>query len=95
MDGDLRYSRNVQSAPSFARLVGVNHDVYGKASSGDIICNRIQRLTSVFVWDSPGTLDVTDGPDPKKMIAAGKHEVVVHTFLPLWCRASLADTPPR
>lgn len=37
VDGDLRYSWDGESAPPFARLVGVNHDVYGKASAGDIV----------------------------------------------------------
>lgn len=91
----MSYSWEAQSAEPLARLVAVNHDVYARDSSGEIVYNRIQALINMFSWDSAGTLTVVGGTDPQKSIGPGTYPVLVHTFRPLWAWASLADTPPR
>lgn len=92
---DLSYSWEARSAPPFARLVAANHDVYARDSTGKIAFNRIQALLNVFAWDSPGTLKVVGGTSPNKLIAPGTYAVTVHTFRPLWARASLGEPLPK
>lgn len=78
-----------------ARLVVVNHDVYVRDSAGKIAFNRIQALLNVFAWESPGTLKVVGGTNPNKLIGPGTYAVTVHTFRPLWARASLGEPLPK
>lgn len=92
---DWSYSWEARSAPPFARLVGVNHDVYVRDSAGNIAFNRIQALLNVFAWDSPGTLKVVGGTNPNRLIGPGTYAITVHTFRPLWARASLGEPPPK
>lgn len=92
---DLSYFWQVESAPPFARLVGVNHDVYGRDGTGAIVYNRIQALLNVFAWGSEGIVEVVGGMDPERLIGSGTYPVSVHTFRPLWARASLGDASPR
>lgn len=92
---ELEYSWQISRGQPIATSVGMNHDVYATNQNGDLVYNRIQCLGSVFGWESLGTLRVSGGTEPSKVIGTGTYPVAVHTFLPLWCRASLADTPPR
>ena len=94
MGPELRYSWSVESATPFARLVAVNHDVYGRDSRGGVVYNRIQCLLNVFAWGSSGTLEVEGGADPKRLVGPGSYPITVNSFFPLWCRASLADGSP-
>ena len=77
------------------KMVGVNHDVYSTDSKGSLVYNRIQCLGSLFAWESEGSLKVSGGTEPSKAIGTGTYPAAVHTFLPIWCRASLADSAPR
>jgi len=92
---DQGYSWQVETEAPFARLVGVNHDVYGKDSGGRIVLNRIQALLSVTALNSPGTLEVVGGMGPGKCIGPGTYEVVAHHFFPMWARASLGEPAPE
>lgn len=92
---DWSYSWEARSAPPLARLVAVNHDVYGRDPAGKIVFNRIQALVNMFAWDSPGTLKVVRGTNPNKLIGPGTYAITVHTFRPLWAWASLGEPPPR
>ncbi len=92
---DQSYSWQVQAVAPFARLIGVNHDVYGKDSGGRIVLNRIQALLSVTALDSPGTLNVVGGIGPGNCIGPGTYEVVAHHFFPMWARASLGAPAPK
>jgi hypothetical protein len=92
---DQSYSWQVKSEAPFALLVGVNHDVYVRDSAGRIVLNRIQALLSVSAMNSRGTMEVIGGMGPGKCIGPGTHEVVVHSFFPLWARASLGEAPPE
>ncbi len=88
----LEYSWSARSSPPIARLLGVNHDVYVRGVDGGTVYNRIECLGSVYAWASPATLTVRGGTYPGDRIGPGEHQAGVHTFLPLWCRATLADT---
>lgn len=90
---DQSYSWSVKSAAPPARLLGVNHDVYERDSDGNIVLNRIQALLTVSAYDSPGTLEVVGGLGPKSAISAGTYDVEVHSFFPIWARASLGEVP--
>lgn len=92
---DWSYSWEARSAPPLARLVAVNHDVYVRDSAGKIVLNRIQALLNVFAWESPGTLNVVGGTNPNGLIGPGTYAVTVHTFRPLWARASLGEPLPK
>lgn len=46
-------------------------------------------------FDSPGTLEVVGGMGPADWIAPGTYEVEVHSFFPVWARASLGQEPPE
>lgn len=92
---DQSYSWQVETKAPFARLIGVNHDVYGKDSGGKIVLNRIQALLTVTALDSPGTLKVVGGIGPGKCIGPGTYEVVAHHFYPMWARASLGAPAPK
>jgi hypothetical protein len=90
------YSWEARSEPSFARLVAVNHDVYVRDSSGQVVLNRIQALLNVFAWESTGTLTVVGATNPNGLIGPGTYPISVHTFRPLWAGASLgAETANR
>lgn len=87
------FSWQAKSAAPFARLVGVNHDVYERNSAGKVVLNRIQVLGNVSAFDSHGTLEVVGGMGPEDWIAPGTYDVEVHSFFPLWARASLGEDP--
>jgi len=87
------FSWQVKSAAPFARLLGVNHDVYGQTPGGKMVLNRIQALVDMDAYDSPGTLEVIGGMGAGDWIRPGTYQVEVHTFFPVWARASLGEDP--
>ncbi len=91
----LGFSWQAQSAEPFARLVAVNHDLYARDRAGRIVYHRIQALINVFSWDSPGTMEVVGGTEPRKLIGSGSHPVLMHSFRPLWAWGTLDDVPPE
>ena len=90
----MRYSWSTQFSKPGPVSIGVNHDVFTLSPSGEAVYNRIQCLANIFSWNSQGSLQVTGGTEPTGMIGDGTYSATVHTFLPIWCRASLADEPP-
>jgi len=95
ISGELEYSWKISRGQPIEKLVGVNHDVYAMSESGDLVYNRIQCLGNVYGWRSLGSLSVSGGTEPSRVIGTGTYPIAVNTFLPLWCRASLADSPPQ
>lgn len=91
IDGDRSYEWTAGPGSPFARLVAVNHDVYTSNTAGQIIVNRIQCLANVAAWGSQGELKVNGGTDPADVVSEGTHALTAHAFLPIWCRATLAD----
>jgi len=89
------FSWQAQSAAPFARFLGVNHDVYEQDPGGNIVLNRIQALVNMDAFDSPGILEVVGGMGPEDWIVPGIYEVEVHSFFPVWARASLGEDPPE
>lgn len=89
------FSWEVKSADPFARFLGVNHDVYGQDAAGSVVLNRIQAIANMDAYDSSGILEVVGGMGPADWIAAGTHEVEVHSFFPVWARASLGEDPTK
>jgi len=87
------FSWRVKSAVLSVPFLGVNHDVYERNSAGDVVLNRIQVLLNVFAHDSPGILEVVGGMGPGDWIAPGTYDVEVHSFFPVWARASLGVDP--
>ena len=53
----------------------------------------VNQLLDVSACDSPGTLEVVGGMGPGDWIAPGTYDVEVHSFFPLWARASLGEDP--
>lgn len=92
---EQRFSWQVKSEPPFARVLGVNHDVYEQDPAGNEVLNRIQALVNMEAYDSPGILEVVGGMGPEDWIAPGTYEVEVHSFFPVWARASLGEDPPE
>jgi predicted ester cyclase len=98
----LSYSWTVSSEESDAglaaeissvRLLGVNHIVYVKDSSGELLIKRIQALCNVAPSPKKGMLNVVGGTDPGRLIGSGTYPVLVYTFLPLWARVNLGEEP--
>ncbi len=94
LGGNLAFSWRVASpaAPS-VRLVGLNHDVYRKDSTGSVILNRIQALMHVSADPSPGTLEVAGRMGMIPWIKPGTYPVSVRIFFPMWSRATLGLSP--
>ena len=96
LNGNLALSWRVPSpaAPS-ARLVGLNHDVYRRDSTGNVALNRIQALMHVSVATSPGTLEVAGHESLVRLISPGSYPVSVRMFFPMWSRATLGLPPEK
>jgi hypothetical protein len=90
LNGNLAFSWCVPSpvAPS-ARLIGLNHDVYRRDSTGSMVLNRIQALMHVSADPSPGTLEVMGRECVVPLISPGTYPVSVRMFFPMWSRATL------
>ncbi|HVP40118.1 MAG TPA: hypothetical protein VMS93_13150 [Candidatus Saccharimonadales bacterium] len=90
LNGDLALSWHVPSpaAPS-ARLLGLNHDVFRRDSTGSVVLNQIQAVMHVAADTSPGTLEVTGRPGAVPLISPGTYPVSVRMFFPMWSRATL------
>lgn len=89
------FSWQAKSEAPFTRLLGVNHDVYGQDPGGNVVLNRIQVLVHMDAYSSPGVLEVVGGMGPEDWIAPGTYKVEVHSFFPVWARASLGEDPPE
>lgn len=94
LPGDLEYSWRVVSAPAPARLIGINHDVYTRDSTGNVAMNQIQVVVHLSAGASPGSLTVTGHTDPLPWLPPGTYPVTVQTFFPIWSRATLGLQPP-
>jgi hypothetical protein len=96
LNGNLAFAWRVPSpaAPS-ARLVGLNHDVYRRDSTGSVMLNRIQAVMHVSTAPSPGTLEVVGRGDAVALISPGTYPVSVRMFFPMWSRATLGLSPSR
>lgn len=96
LNGNLALSWRVPSpvAPS-ARLVGLNHDVYRRDSTGNTLLNRIQALMHVSAATSPGTLEVAGHEGIVPLLNPGTYPVLVRMFFPMWSRATLGLSPSR
>ncbi len=96
LNGTLAFSWRVPSpiAPS-ARLVGLNHDVYRRDSTGSVILNRIQALMHLAADSSPGTLEVMGRAGLVPLISPGIYQVSVRMFFPMWSRATLGLSPMK
>ncbi|MCL4511928.1 MAG: hypothetical protein M1470_12780 [Bacteroidetes bacterium] len=94
LNGNLAFSWRVPSpvAPS-ARLIGLNHDVYRRDSTGSVVLNRIQALMHVSADSSPGTLKVMGREGVVPLISPGTYPVSVRMFFPMWSRATLGLSP--
>ena len=90
LNGNLTLSWRVPSpaAPS-VRLVGLNHDVYRRDSTGHVTLNRIQALMHVSAATSPGTLEVMGREGVVPLISPGTYPVSVRIFFPMWSAAKL------
>lgn len=91
LNKEQSFSWHVKSKAPWVRLLGVNHNVYDQDETGKVILNRIQILVTMSAYDSPGTLEVVGGIGPENLISAGKYDVEVHAFTPLWARAFLGE----
>ncbi len=94
LNGALAFSWRVTSpvAPSF-RLLGLNHDVYRRDSTGSVVLNRIQALMDVAADSSPGTLEVMGPAGVLPLVNPGTYPVSVRIFFPMWSRATLGLPP--
>ena len=96
VNGNVAFSWRVPSlaAPS-VRLVGLNHDVYRRDSTGSVVLNRIQAVLHVSRDPSPGTLEVVGHAGVIPLISPGTYPVSVRMFFPMWSRATLGLSPSR
>lgn len=94
LNGNLAFSWIVPSpvAPS-ARLLGLNHDVYRRDTTGSVVLNRIQALMHMSADSSPGTLEVVCRAGVVPLISPGIYTVLVRMFFPMWSRATLGLSP--
>ena len=79
---------------SSARIVGLNHIVYVRDSSGRVVIKRIQALAKAG-GSNKGMLNVVGGTDPSRLIGSGTYPIVFHTFLPVWAQVTLGERPPQ
>ena len=96
LHGNLAFTWRVPSpaAPS-ARLLGLNHDVYRRDSTGTVMLTQIQALMHVSAAPSAGTLEVVGRAGAVPLISPGTYPVSVRMFYPMWSRATLGLSPPR
>ena len=87
-----RFSWRIESAEPSAGLIGVNHDVYVRDSSGGLILKRVQAIARPVAVPSPGVLDIDSDAELAELIGAGRHPTRVYTFFPIWARATLGET---
>jgi hypothetical protein len=71
------------------KMVGVNHDVYVKDSTKNIVINRIQALLHVSSRYDPETINVTGNSIALPWISSGNYPVLISRFFPMWSRADL------
>ncbi len=94
LKGTLAFSWRVTSpAEPSTRLLGLNHDVYRRDSTGSVVLNRIQALMHVAADSSPGTLEVVARAGVLPLISPGTYPVSVRIFYPMWSRATLGIPP--
>ncbi|MGE5530742.1 MAG: hypothetical protein ACM3VW_01325 [Bacteroidota bacterium] len=85
---NLTYSWRAVSAVPPARVVGINHDVFSKTTTGDIVVDRIQALVHAIASASQGTLEVTGDTAMLPWVHAGSYPISVNTFFPIWARGT-------
>jgi hypothetical protein len=78
-----------------AHLVGLNHIVYTRNSSGRVVIKRIQALANMRAGPNKGMLNVVGGTDPSRLINSGTYPIAVYTFLPVWAQVTLGEEPPQ
>ncbi len=94
LNGTLAFSWRVTSpAAPKSRLLGLNHDVYKRDSTGSVVLNRIQALMHVVADSSPGSLEVMARSGVLPLISPGTYPVSVRAFFPMWSRATLGLPP--
>lgn len=91
---DVELTWTVASAAPAARLVGINHDVFGRDAAGKLFLNRIQVLVHPTAAPSSGTLKVVGELNALPWIPPGSYPAVIQTFFPIWSRAALGLVPP-
>ena len=93
---NLSYKWHVSSsAAPLVHLVGLNHDVFTRDSTGNVVLNQVQALMHVSASPSQGTLEVVGGTDVLPLISPDTYSVSVSTFFPMWSRATLGLSPSR
>ncbi len=81
------------SAMPQVRLLGLNHDVYVKDSTGNVVLKRIQALAHTSAGNSQGTLNVVGESNLLPWIRPGAYPVSVRAFFPIWVRTTLGLSP--
>ncbi len=89
LNGNMQLNWKVSSLTiPKVNLVGVNHDVYRRDSTGSVFLNQIQVLLHVSADSSPGTLEITGSEGILQLIKPGTYPVTVREFFPIWSRAN-------
>lgn len=79
----------------FADKVGVNFEIFRRDGLGNRIRSRVQALLMVKSWFAPGTLKVTGGIDPDKLVGPGTYQVFINAYNPILVRAMLGVAPSK
>lgn len=96
LNGNMQLSWQVPiSVVPSVSLVGVNHDVYRKDSTGAVFLNQIQVLLHVSANPSSGTLEIENSESLVPLLKPGTYPVTVRVFFPIWSRATCSLTPAR
>lgn len=94
LEADLQISWSIAHAEESALLMGVNHDVYVRDDSGNIVLKRIQAIGNLVAAPSPGLLEVDGDSNLTELIGKGDHPVRIYSFFPIWARGTLGEDVP-
>ncbi len=75
------------------RLIGINHDIYARDSTGNVVFKRVQALGRLAAAGSQGTLNVAGQSNLFPFIHPGTYTVSVRPFFPIWVRTTLGLSP--
>jgi hypothetical protein len=80
----------IAKAP-WAELIGVNHDFYSRDQDDRLVSTHVQALVKALAWESEGILEVQGDVIPSGLLSTSTRPVKVHSFNPIWIRASVSD----
>lgn len=84
-----KYKWRYELKVSRTRFIGINHDLYYKAPSGNDMIHQIRAAIEVDGVGSEAVLHVIGGDEGTEYLPEGKYNVSVNTFKKVWATITL------